>query len=249
MCTLIVAQRAWSGLPFLVAANRDEQLDRSSSPPRLWTDRPVPLIAPVDQLGGGTWLGLNAHGVFVGITNRFGTEPPRKDRRSRGLLVLDALEEADARSAARRVAAYDPSVHNRFHLLAVDRQGVYLVINDGGQIREMRLATGLHVLTERSYAQATGTSPRERLIATRMKDFLESKAPSERDLAGLLSIHAEDPFDGTCVHAESYGYGTRSSSLIWRYRDSIRFLHAEGPPCQTPYRDCSAQAESVLALL
>lgn len=249
MCTLIVAHRAWSGLSFLVAANRDEQLDRSSSPPRMWADRPVPLIAPVDELGGGTWLGLNAHGLFVGITNRFGTEPPRKGRRSRGLLVLDALEEADARSAARRAAACDPSAHNRFHLLAVDRRGVYLVVNDGRQNREIQLATGLHVLTERSQAEGGEPDPREKLITSRMQAHLESGAPSERDLAGLLSLHAGDPFDGTCVHAPAYDYGTRSSSLIFSYQDSVRFLHAEGPPCSTPYRDYSAQAAAVLALL
>jgi uncharacterized protein with NRDE domain len=249
MCTLVVAHRAWSGLPFLVAANRDEQLDRPSSPPRLWADRPVPLIAPVDEVGRGTWLGLNAHGLFVGVTNRFGTAPPRKDRRSRGLLVLDALEETDARSAARRVAAHDPSTHNRFHLLSVDRRGIYLVINDGEKIREIQLATGLHVITERSQVEGAQPTEREKQIASRMKDHLESGVPSEGDLAGLLSIHAEDPFDGTCVHARAYHYGTRSSTLIWRYRDSVRFLHAEGPPCTTPFGDYAAQATSVLALL
>ena len=249
MCTLIVAHRAWSGLPFLVAANRDEQLDRKSAPPRLWADRPVPLLAPLDQSGGGTWLGLNAHGLFVGITNRFGTEPPRKDRRSRGLLVLDALEEADARAAAKRVAAHQPAVHNRFHLLAVDRKAARLVVNDGREIREIQLATGLHVVTERSQVEGDLQTEREKLIAARMKTHLESGVPGQRELAGLLSIHAEDPFDGTCVHAPAYTYGTRSSTLIWFYKDSIRFLHAEGPPCETRYQDYSARANSVLALL
>jgi len=249
MCTLVVAHRAWSGLPFLVAANRDEQLERESAPPRLWADRPVPLFAPVDRAGGGTWLGLNVHGLFVGITNRFGTAPPKKGRRSRGLLVLDALEEADARSAAKRVAAHGPKVHNRFHLLAVDRKGTYLIVNDGEQVREIQLATGLHVLTERSQVEGGLQTEREKLITARMKTHLESEVPTEQGLAGLLSIHAEDPFDGTCVHAPAYTYGTRSSTLVWFYKDSVRFLHAEGPPCETPYKDYSAQAASMLALL
>jgi len=249
MCTLIVAHRAWAGLPYLVAANRDEQLQRESAPPRMWTDRPVPLFAPADLAGGGTWLGLNAHGVFVGITNRFGTEPPRKDRRSRGLLVLDALEEPDARSAAKRVAAHLPNLHNRFNLLAVDRKAAHLVVSDGKEVREIQLATGLHVLTERSQVEGGTQTGREKLIAERMKTRLESGVPSEQDLAGLLSIHAEDPFDGTCVHAPAYAYGTRSSTLIWFYKDSVRFMHAEGPPCETPYRDYSPQAASTLALL
>jgi hypothetical protein len=124
-----------------------------------------------------------------------------------------------------------------------------LIVNDGDQIREIQLAPGLHVLTERSQVEGGTQTEREKLIAARMRTHLESGVPTEHDLAGMLSVHAEDPFDGTCVHAPAYNYGTRSSTLIWFYKDSIRFLHAEGPPCETPYQDYSTQAASMLALL
>ena len=36
MCTLVVAAHVFAGHPLVVVANRDEQLDRASSPPSLW---------------------------------------------------------------------------------------------------------------------------------------------------------------------------------------------------------------------
>ncbi|MBC8341124.1 MAG: NRDE family protein, partial [Proteobacteria bacterium] len=36
MCTLIVMHRQVPGLPLVVAANRDDYLDRLSAPPALW---------------------------------------------------------------------------------------------------------------------------------------------------------------------------------------------------------------------
>ena len=68
MCTLVVASHVLPDRPLVVVANRDEQLDRASSPPFAWKEG---FFAPRDDVAGGTWLGVNDHGVFVGITNRY----------------------------------------------------------------------------------------------------------------------------------------------------------------------------------
>lgn len=53
-------------------------------------------MAPRDDVAGGTWLGVNAAGVFVGITNRY--LGPKDDARvSRGALVTRALALPSAR--------------------------------------------------------------------------------------------------------------------------------------------------------
>src|SRR6202012_5716865 len=88
MCTLAALVGASAEPPLVVAANRDELLARPAVPPFLWPGAPrVP--APRDEVGHGTWLGLNEHALFVGITNRAGA-PPDRSRRSRGALVSDA---------------------------------------------------------------------------------------------------------------------------------------------------------------
>ena len=70
MCTLIVFHHCFADAEFVIAANRDEYLDRPAEPPalRFWHGRSV--LAPRDVRAGGTWLGTNDAGVFAGITNR-----------------------------------------------------------------------------------------------------------------------------------------------------------------------------------
>jgi len=88
MCTLILVVPPPGGV-LQVAANRDEFLARPASPPEPSADGR--WLTPRDLQAGGTWLGVNAGGLFVGVTNR-SAGPRDSSRRSRGLLVLDALE-------------------------------------------------------------------------------------------------------------------------------------------------------------
>ena len=70
MCTLVILRRPGHDWPVLIAANRDENAERPWRPPaRHWPDRPE-VVAGMDELAGGTWLGLNDHGVVAGILNR-----------------------------------------------------------------------------------------------------------------------------------------------------------------------------------
>src|SRR5262247_4444821 len=101
MCTLVLVVPPPGGI-LQIAANRDEFLARPAAAPMPSVDGR--WLAPRDLQAGGTWLGVNAAGLFVGVTNR--TSGPRDaTRRSRGLLVLDGLEAADAASLHRRCGA------------------------------------------------------------------------------------------------------------------------------------------------
>jgi hypothetical protein len=67
-----------------------------------------------------------------------------------------------------------------------------------------------------------------------------SRLPAERVLDALGDLcrgHEGDggPLASACVHAG--GFGTRSSTLLRLGPTGPRLLHAEGPPCTTPYRD------------
>src|SRR5262245_27376544 len=101
MCTLIAAFQQWPEIPLIVAANRDEALARPAVGPMLWDGLPH-FVAPRDEKAGGSWLGLNEYGLFVGITNRAGAVPAPGER-SRGLLVTAALREPSARALNHRL--------------------------------------------------------------------------------------------------------------------------------------------------
>ena len=99
MCTLVLVVPSPGGV-LQVAANRDEFLARPATPPAPSADGR--WLAPRDLQAGGSWLGVNAAGLFVGVTNR-SAGPRDGARRSRGLLVLEALESADAAALHRRL--------------------------------------------------------------------------------------------------------------------------------------------------
>jgi uncharacterized protein with NRDE domain len=236
MCTLAVAVGVSPDLPLVVAANRDEHTARPSRPPFLWEGAPR-VLSPRDEQAGGTWLGLNDHALFVGITNRAGVLPD-PSRRSRGMLVADALRAPSAAALHARLADLDPLAYNPFHLLYADRESAHLTWSDGTVLHRSDLAPGLHVVTERSFGAAN--DERGALVRKLWEDLRGDLAPA--GLAALLSRHAEDPFAATCVHADAFGYGTRSSLILalGRTWESTRMLWAEGRPCVTPYVDQAA---------
>ena len=125
MCTFVILRRPGDNWPVLIAANRDEMIDRPWLPPaRHWPDRPE-VIAGQDVLAGGSWLGLNDHGVVAGILNRHGSLGPAPNQRSRGELVLEALDHADAAAAAEALGAIEPSAYRTFNLMIADNRDAF----------------------------------------------------------------------------------------------------------------------------
>jgi uncharacterized protein with NRDE domain len=131
MCTLIVLRRPKASWPLIVAANRDELASRPARPPgRHWPDR-AEVVAGLDVQAGGSWLGINDYGVVAGILNRPGTLGPAAGKRSRGELVLEALDHADAPSAAARLAAIDPDAYRPFNLIIADARDAFWLRHAG----------------------------------------------------------------------------------------------------------------------
>lgn len=149
MCTLLAVIPRPGGV-LQVAANRDEFLARPASPPQRWPGLPA-VLAPRDEQAHGTWLGVNAHRLFVGVTNRHGVERDSR-RASRGQLVAEALRAPSVEALHARLAGLGPRVYNPFHLLYADASGhAGLTVCDGTRVVQEVLGPGLHALTERSF--------------------------------------------------------------------------------------------------
>ena len=149
MCTFVILRRP-GNWPVLIAANRDEMIDRPWRPPgRHWPDRPE-VVAGQDELAGGSWLGINDHGVVAGILNRHGSLGPAPGQRSRGELVLEALDHADARAAAEALVHIEPAAYRTFNLMIADnRDGFWLRHADPSgtlPITVAALTPGLHMI-------------------------------------------------------------------------------------------------------
>src|ERR1700728_1058816 len=125
MCTFVILRRPGSDWPALIAANRDEMVGRPWLAPGRHRPDPPEVVAGKDSLAGGSWLGINNDGVVAGILNRFGTLGPAPGQRSRGELVLEALDHADAAEAAKALAAIDPKAYRTFNLMIADERDAF----------------------------------------------------------------------------------------------------------------------------
>ncbi|MBK9177107.1 MAG: NRDE family protein [Flavobacteriales bacterium] len=91
MCLIAIAYKSHPRFPLIVAANRDEFLDRSAAPAHFWPAEPH-VLAGRDHRAGGTWLGVTTTGRFAALTNYRDLRRPAVQGPSRGVLVRQALE-------------------------------------------------------------------------------------------------------------------------------------------------------------
>ncbi len=132
MCTVVLLRRPGARWPLLLAANRDELKSRPWRPPgRHWPDR-RDVVAGLDEQAGGSWLGINDHGLVATVLNRVGTLGPETGKRSRGELVLEALDHADATAAAAALADLEPAAYRPFNLIVADPRDAYWLRHAGG---------------------------------------------------------------------------------------------------------------------
>lgn len=218
MCTVVILRRPGTPWPLILGANRDERIARPWLPPaRHWPDRPD-VIAGLDQLAGGTWLGLNDVGVLAAVMNREGSLGPAEDKRSRGELVLEALDHPDADLAAASLRHLESKAYRAFNLVIADNRDAYWLKSTGqGPIGVTPIKPGLSILTARDLNDTTS----ER-VAAFLPRFADAAPPDPEngiwdDWEALMaagppkggtnprSAMAMDPIDG---------YGTVSGSLL-----------------------------------
>jgi uncharacterized protein with NRDE domain len=241
VCTLILATRVFDESPAFLASNRDEHLDRPAHGPLLW-DRVPRFVAPRDDKEGGTWLGVNEHGVLVAITNRFGAAPD-DNKRSRGALVVDALGGTSAAHAAEIVTKHAPDAHNPFHLVFADVAHACSVWSDGETMTSFELPRGVHVVTERSFGAAP--NGRGEFLEHAVAELTAARRLTPAALTRLLAVHRPNDPDATSVLLPEYNYGTRSSTLIDIAQRRLQF--ADGPPTEADYTDYSDLLHGLLA--
>lgn len=233
MCTLIVLHRCFDAAPLVVAANRDEFFGRPAEGPALRETTHGKMVAPRDERAGGTWLGLNEHGLFAAITNRR-CESPDPKRRSRGLIVLDALNASSALEAAEEIEGLRSDAYNPFNLLVADHQTAHLFSYAGAPER-FDLSPGAHVIGN-VHPDDTGFP---KLARQRQEVEAASRSSADRvlgELAGVCSSHeGGSSMEHTCVHAEPYG--TCSSTLLRLGSEGSELHYADGAPCHREYRD------------
>ena len=166
----------------------------------------------------GTWLGVNARGLVVAITNRSRLREAA-GRASRGHLVAGALAQPDLGRARAWLEA---------ELARAERNPCQLLVAGGGDAVVCRtgpegvlwetLAPGIHVLSNLH-------DPEE-------IDFGLDRSAGWEEMRPILQDTAPRLPRGYAVCKRAGWRGTVASALI---EPGGRFLFADGPPDETPY--------------
>jgi uncharacterized protein with NRDE domain len=244
VCLLAVAWHVVPGTPLLIGANRDEKLDRPTTPFTVLQPGHPRILGGRDDLSGGTWLAVNEHGVVAGLTNQPLGDGKDPTRRSRGELPLALAQHTSAAAAAKDlVATHAPLDYNGSWLLVGDREDL-IYIDFTGQVpaEPVALPHGTHVLENRPWSEPSPKVDRvtAALHGLRALSPDDALATFRRTLGDhRVEEGGDSPARPNCIHGD--GYGTRSSCLI-RVDEQTRprIWVADGPPCTTPFVDVTS---------
>ena len=224
MCLIVLAYKVHPSFPLIVAANRDEFLDRPTAVAQFWPDASH-ILAGRDLRAGGTWLGITTGGRFAALTNHRDLRKPQISGPSRGALVRMALETG--------IEGVDTSVYEGFNLLhgTVDELMYHSNVNGA---RSM-LDPGIHGLSNHLLNTPW---PKVERARDRMSALLNADAVTPENLFLLLSdttpaTEAELPDTGigpewervlSPIHIRTEHYGTRCSTVLLVDREGVLYF-------------------------
>ena len=232
MCTVAALVRPSAAVPVMLAANRDEQLDRPWDPPAEWWPG---IVGGRDRTAGGTWMALNRHGVACCVLNRQGSLGPAPGKRSRGELPLIALAQPNLGVAVEAIACLDAGQWRSFNLVLASCEGAVFVRGLGhGRPEAWALPEGVSMVT--AFDPNDLNSPR---VARHLPRFKAAAAPDTDDWQGWRAVLSDST--GTIVQQINVlpraGFGTVCSALLGLpAHGSPQWLFAAGSPDVAPFR-------------
>ncbi|MDX1946696.1 MAG: NRDE family protein [Pirellulaceae bacterium] len=245
MCLLAVQYKSVPEAPILVAANREEAYDRPSLVPSIQPGKPR-VMSGVDAKAGGTWLGVNQNGLFVGAANRPKLHLP-PTLKSRGLLCRDLLRAQSARQAVD--IAMEELTANKYdgvNFIICDYESGWAV-HGGDDPHVEELIEGLNII---STFDLNDLRDERQKLARRLLT-LQTLDSAVKFLAVASKAFARPPAapDRPGMVVRGKERGTVSSTLIAlgkKPRDAI-FQYAAGSPDTARYEDYSPLLRDILS--
>ena len=157
MCIAAIAWQLFDEMPLVLLSNRDEFLQRPTTPAHQWID--MPIYAGRDDQSGGTWLGIHQqtlssdnvqsenvfsqNGRWAAVLNFRDGVQAAPNQRSRGELVTNFLtSDLSPLAYARQV---NLQAYAGFNLIVGDDKQAVIVNNRG--YPPTALHSGLHIIS------------------------------------------------------------------------------------------------------
>jgi hypothetical protein len=245
MCLLAIQYKLVSDAPILVAANREEFYERPSQPPAIQSGKPR-VLCGTDLQAGGTWLGVNQHGLVVAVCNRRRTVPTFPSR-SRGVLCRELLKADNAIQA--RDMAMDELASGKYdgaNFVCADPDTGW-VVHSADELDTVEMHEGLNIISSGDL----NDSRDERVELARRLLTLQTLDSPVKFLAVASKVFARPPsaFGRPSIVIRGSDRGTVSSTLISqgkKPRDAI-YQYSSGAPDRSRYEDFSPLLRDILS--
>ncbi|WP_157981022.1 NRDE family protein [Idiomarina tyrosinivorans] len=228
MCVVFIALQQHPEYPLVVLANRDEFHQRPSAAMRWRKWGQQPILAGLDEQGGGTWLGVTPAGRLAILTNFRDPQAFREDAPSRGHWVTTALQQSEQQLQQQLQSSADD--YNPFNLLFSD--GHRVTTFHSPEKHTQTLAKGVHAL---SNANLNTPWPKAVVGTTQLRQLMAQPQLTTEELLAVLTndVRAELeqlPNTGVGQQLEHFlspifirgeDYGTRCSTVIKFRRDGM----------------------------
>lgn len=237
MCTVLLRFAPDERWPLLMAAVRDEFVQRAWDPPAAhWAAPAAHLLGGRDRVAGGTWMAVDPdpdRPAVAALLNGVRRPPPDgPPRPTRGTLVLDALAHG---FIPERESVRD---HDGFHLLVATPTQVDVWSWDGESVAHQALSEGDHILVNLGVDAAEDpliphfTPLLEGLPNPDLSDGLPPGEAWEpwTDLLRGADLPGDDP-RALILRREIEGrpYGTTSASLVALAPGALRYNFNSDP--------------------
>lgn len=261
MCLLLFAYQHHPQYQLILAANRDEFLDRPAK--QLGFHFPGErILAGKDQRGGGSWLGMNADGRMAALTNYRDPSRVRTDAPSRGRIVLRYLRSELSPESFLDELDKKSDRYNGYNLLISDRSEFWYYSNITGE--KLHLRGGVYALSNHLlntpwpkttlgktlFAEAVN---REQVDPKALFAVLENRDWPDEALLPETGVGKEWERILAPIFIHSPIYGTRSSCVVMVGNDGSvyfaeqSFQHDGGGVQKTEKMEFSLQlAENVM---
>ncbi|MBB5936175.1 NRDE family protein [Streptomyces zagrosensis] len=216
MCTVFFRVRACLDAALVLAAVRDEFLDRPWAPPRRHWPAPY-LIGGLDLVSGGTWLAVRTDRPAVAVLVN-GPGEASEVPGSRGVLPLRMLDHGEPTQD-------DVAGLPGFHLLHAEPGRARVISWDGRTLRAVDVPEGDHMLT---YGGLNALDhPRVRRFLPKLAGLADDAWPTLLEDPEPLPAAPQ----ALLVNRRELGkpYGTTSASLISISRNALTYDFTSQP--------------------
>ncbi|MEN8248916.1 MAG: NRDE family protein [Bacteroidota bacterium] len=226
MCLIFLAYNQHPEYPLIIAANRDEFLNRPAKPLDYWDDNSN-ILAGRDKVAGGTWMGITRSGYFALLTNYRDPKNLKSNVPSRGKLVSGYLMGDFNPPSYLKALFASAANYNGYNIILGTLDDPWYF--SSGDDRITRLGSGIYGLSnafldtkwpkvERGKEKFKQIISQDKISTDALLEMMQDKSLAEDKQLPDTGVGYEIEKQLSAMFIDMEGYGTRSTTILLNHK-------------------------------